>query len=50
MTMTSAKIAKSRRKQEWTEIEQQMWEAIYELTAPQREEALKRGRQKLVKK
>jgi len=46
----TAKIAKSRRKQEWTEAEQGMWEAIYELTAPQREEGLKRGRQKMVKK
>jgi UDP-N-acetylglucosamine diphosphorylase/glucosamine-1-phosphate N-acetyltransferase len=45
----TAKIAKSRRKQEWTDAEQAMWEAIFEMTAPQRDEAIKRGRRNMKK-
>ena len=40
----TAKVAMSRRKCEWTAAEQAMWEAVFEMTAPQRNEAIKRGR------
>ena len=40
----AAKIAMSRRKCTWTPDEQAKWEAIFELTAPQREEAIQRAR------
>jgi UDP-N-acetylglucosamine diphosphorylase / glucose-1-phosphate thymidylyltransferase / UDP-N-acetylgalactosamine diphosphorylase / glucosamine-1-phosphate N-acetyltransferase / galactosamine-1-phosphate N-acetyltransferase len=46
----TARIAMTRRKAEWTEAENAMWEAIYTLTAPQRDEAIKRGRSKMIKK
>ena len=40
----TAKIAMSRRKCQWTSAEQQMWDAVFEMTAPERDEAVKRGR------
>ncbi len=46
----TAAIAMSRRKCEWTEDEQAMWEAIFEMTAPGRNEAIRRGRRKMLKK
>jgi UDP-N-acetylglucosamine diphosphorylase/glucosamine-1-phosphate N-acetyltransferase len=46
----TAKTAKGRRKQVWTEDEQAMWESIYELTSPQRDEAIKKGRRQMMMK
>jgi UDP-N-acetylglucosamine diphosphorylase/glucosamine-1-phosphate N-acetyltransferase len=40
----TAKMAMSRRKKEWTAAEEKMWEAIFEMTAGPREEAVKKGR------
>ena len=46
----TAKMAMSRRKKEWTAADQAMWDAIFELTAPQRDEAIRRGRRHLIQK
>ena len=46
----TAKIAMSRRKLEWTEAEEAMWDAIFELTSPGRDEAIRRGRRLMLKK
>jgi UDP-N-acetylglucosamine diphosphorylase/glucosamine-1-phosphate N-acetyltransferase len=46
----TAKTAMSRRKMEFDEVERAMWDAIFEMTAPQRDEQLKKGRKQLVKK
>ena len=46
----TAKFAMSRRKQQWTEAQQAMWEAIFKITAPPRDVAIQRGRHKLSKK
>jgi hypothetical protein len=46
----TAKIAMSRRKQQWTEAEEAMWDAIFELTSLARDEALRRGRRIMLKK
>lgn len=43
----TAQVAMSRRKMMWTAAEQRMWDAIYGITAPQREEALRRARRQL---
>jgi UDP-N-acetylglucosamine diphosphorylase / glucose-1-phosphate thymidylyltransferase / UDP-N-acetylgalactosamine diphosphorylase / glucosamine-1-phosphate N-acetyltransferase / galactosamine-1-phosphate N-acetyltransferase len=40
----TAKIAMSRRKRQWTEAEEQMWDEVFQITAPERDEAIKRGR------
>ncbi len=40
----TAATAMGRRKQAWTPAIEAMWEAVYELTAPERNEAIKRGR------
>ncbi len=40
----TAATAMGRRKQEWTEATESMWEAVYELTAEERNAAIKRGR------
>jgi UDP-N-acetylglucosamine diphosphorylase/glucosamine-1-phosphate N-acetyltransferase len=39
-----ARTAMSRRKCQWTPAEEAMWEAVFELTAPVRDEAIRRGR------
>lgn len=46
----TARVAMSRRKMEWTAAEQAMWDAIFELTAPQRDEAIKKGRRQMIQK
>jgi UDP-N-acetylglucosamine diphosphorylase/glucosamine-1-phosphate N-acetyltransferase len=46
----AAKVAMSRRKCAWTEAEEAMWDAIYELTAPQRNEAIAKSRKAMFKK
>ena len=43
----TAATAMSRRKMQFTEAERAMWDAIYEMTAPQRDEAIKRGRRQM---
>lgn len=43
----TAKVAMSRRKCEWTDAEQAMWDEIFKLTAPERNEAVKKGRRTL---
>jgi UDP-N-acetylglucosamine diphosphorylase/glucosamine-1-phosphate N-acetyltransferase len=40
----TAKVAMSRRGCEWTQTEQMMWNSIFQMTAPARDEAIKRGR------
>ena len=40
----SAKVAMSRRQCQWTAAEQTMWDAVFEMTAPMRNEAVKKGR------
>jgi hypothetical protein len=44
----TAKVAMGRRKRMWTETEQAMWDAIFEMTAPARDEAIRRGRRQLL--
>jgi UDP-N-acetylglucosamine diphosphorylase/glucosamine-1-phosphate N-acetyltransferase len=44
----TAKTAMSRRKCQWTEAEQRMWDAVFELTAPMRNEAIKKGRRAML--
>ncbi len=46
----TAEIAMSRRKKQWTPVEQAMWDAIYDLTAPERDDAIKKGRRKILGK
>ncbi len=43
----TAAIAMGRRKCEWTEVEKNMWEKIFEMTAPGRDEAIRRGRRRM---
>ncbi|MBL7152961.1 MAG: hypothetical protein ISS79_04545 [Phycisphaerae bacterium] len=44
----TAKIAMSRRGSEWSEAEEAMWEAIFKITAPQRKEAVAKGRKAMM--
>jgi len=44
----TAKTSMARRKKQWTDAEQAMWDKIFEITAPQRDEAIKRGRREMV--
>jgi UDP-N-acetylglucosamine diphosphorylase/glucosamine-1-phosphate N-acetyltransferase len=43
----TAKVAMSRRKCEWTAAEQAMWDEVFNLTAEERNEAIKKGRRTL---
>jgi UDP-N-acetylglucosamine diphosphorylase / glucose-1-phosphate thymidylyltransferase / UDP-N-acetylgalactosamine diphosphorylase / glucosamine-1-phosphate N-acetyltransferase / galactosamine-1-phosphate N-acetyltransferase len=45
----TAGIAMSRRGCRWTQAQEAMWEAIFELTAPTRNEAVKKGRKAMMK-
>ena len=45
----TARVAMGRRKMLWTAAEQQMWDAIYELTAEPRDRAIQRGRRQLLR-
>ncbi len=47
MLYQTAKTAMGRRKREWTAAEQAMWDEIFKLTAPERNEAVKKGRRVL---
>jgi hypothetical protein len=44
----TAKMAMSRRKCQWTQIEQDMWNAVFEMTAPIRKQAVKKGRKAML--
>jgi UDP-N-acetylglucosamine diphosphorylase/glucosamine-1-phosphate N-acetyltransferase len=44
----TAKVAMSRRQCRWSEAEQDMWDAVFEMTAPMRNEAIKRGRRAML--
>jgi len=44
----TAKTAMSRRGGEWTQAEEAMWEAIFEITAPQRKVAVAKGRKAMM--
>ena len=44
----TANIAMSRRKCQWLDAEQNMWDEIFKMTAPQRTEAIKKGRRSLL--
>jgi UDP-N-acetylglucosamine diphosphorylase/glucosamine-1-phosphate N-acetyltransferase len=46
----TAATAMGRRKCQWTEADQAMWDAIYEMTAPARDEAVRRGRRMMSRK
>ena len=39
-----ARTAMSRRKVQWTDADESMWDEVYRLTSPQRDEAIRRGR------
>jgi hypothetical protein len=45
----TAKTAMNRRKYEWTPAMEAMWDAVFEMTAPERNKAIKKGRMTLVK-
>jgi UDP-N-acetylglucosamine diphosphorylase/glucosamine-1-phosphate N-acetyltransferase len=45
----TAKLAMARRKCQWTDVDERLWDAIFQVTAPQREEALKRGRRQMLR-
>jgi UDP-N-acetylglucosamine diphosphorylase/glucosamine-1-phosphate N-acetyltransferase len=44
----TAKTAMSRRGCQWTEAEQDMWNAVFEMTAPMRNKAVKKGRRAML--
>jgi hypothetical protein len=46
----TAKTAMGRRKQEWTPALEAMWDEIYRITAPERDDAVKKGRRVLAAK
>jgi UDP-N-acetylglucosamine diphosphorylase / glucose-1-phosphate thymidylyltransferase / UDP-N-acetylgalactosamine diphosphorylase / glucosamine-1-phosphate N-acetyltransferase / galactosamine-1-phosphate N-acetyltransferase len=43
----TAKTAMSRRKCTWTPADEAMWDAVFEMTAPARDEAIRKGRKQL---
>ena len=45
----TAKVAMLRRKRQWTDVEEAMWEAIYEMTAAVRDPLVRKGRKSLAK-
>ena len=44
----TAKMAMSRRNCRWSEVEQSMWDAVFKMTAPMRDEAIKKGRRAML--
>jgi UDP-N-acetylglucosamine diphosphorylase/glucosamine-1-phosphate N-acetyltransferase len=44
----TAKVAMGRRGCRWTEAERDMWDAVFELTAPMRDKAIKKGRREML--
>jgi len=45
----TAEVAMGRRGRQWTEVERDMWDAVFELTAAPRDAAIKKGRRKMRK-
>jgi len=45
----TARTAMGRRKCQWTPADQVMWDAIFEMTAPQRDEAVRKGRKAMAR-
>jgi UDP-N-acetylglucosamine diphosphorylase/glucosamine-1-phosphate N-acetyltransferase len=45
----TARIVMARRGRQWTEAEQAMWDAVFEMTRPRREELIKKGRRAMQK-
>ena len=45
----TAAMAMSRRKCQWTQADQEMWDAIYEITEPNRKPAIEKGRRAMAK-
>ena len=43
----TAKMAMSRRKCTWTAADEALWDAVYEMTAPARDEAVRKGRKQI---
>ena len=43
----TAKIAMGRRKCAWTAADEALWDAVFEMTAPAREEAIRKGRKQI---
>jgi UDP-N-acetylglucosamine diphosphorylase/glucosamine-1-phosphate N-acetyltransferase len=43
----TARMAMSRRKCTWTPADEALWDAVYEMTSPAREEAVRKGRRQL---
>jgi UDP-N-acetylglucosamine diphosphorylase/glucosamine-1-phosphate N-acetyltransferase len=46
----TARIAMGRRGREWTEEQEAMWDAVFDVTAPARNDAIKKGRRVLTNK
>jgi UDP-N-acetylglucosamine diphosphorylase/glucosamine-1-phosphate N-acetyltransferase len=46
----TAKVAMSRRGRTWTDAQEAMWEAVYEMTAPERNVAIRKGRKAMARK
>ena len=46
----TARISMGRRKCEWTAADEAMWDAIFEMTSPVRDEAIRRGRRQTLRK
>ncbi len=44
----TAKMVMSRRNCQWTDAEQSMWDAVFKMTAPERDEAIKKGRRAML--
>jgi len=44
----TAEMAMSRRNCQWTDAEQSMWDAVFKMTAPVRNEAIKKGRRAML--
>jgi UDP-N-acetylglucosamine diphosphorylase/glucosamine-1-phosphate N-acetyltransferase len=44
----TAKMVMSRRNSQWSEVEQSMWDAVFKMTAPVRNEAIKKGRRAML--
>jgi UDP-N-acetylglucosamine diphosphorylase/glucosamine-1-phosphate N-acetyltransferase len=43
----TARVAMSRRKCAWTAADEALWDAVFEMTAPAREEAIRKGRKQI---
>jgi len=46
----TARTAMARRGRQWSEAQESMWDAVFEMTAPERTELIKRGRKAMAKR